>query len=68
MITLPQLLHIVNQLLVANYLTQANVHRLHKPEIINKGKIVLCKRKVFLLSTPLLKILKLNLKKFKIPV
>ena len=35
MITLPQLLHIVNQLLVANYLTQANVHRLHKPEIIN---------------------------------
>ena len=54
MITLPQLLNIVNQLLVANYLTQANVHRLHKPEIINKGKSVLCKRKVFLLSTPLL--------------
>ena len=47
MITLPQLLNIVNQLLVANYLTQANVHRLHKPEIINKGKLSRAKGKYF---------------------
>ena len=53
MITLPQLLNIVNQLLVANYLTQANVHRLHKPEIINKGKIVLCKKESIFAEYPI---------------